>query len=52
MKKLHFCNFRCDNKEKKLFEHYNTLMRFAYLLMGIQKQRKYGFRKEKEKGKK
>jgi hypothetical protein len=39
MNTINFANIRCDTKEKRIFEHPVTLIRFSHLLMGIQKQR-------------
>ena len=38
--RINFSNIRCDTREKKIFEYYPTLMKLAYMLMGIQRQRK------------
>ena len=43
-----FANIRCDTKEKRIFEHPYTLIRLAYLLMGIQKQKQKQRKKYKD----
>jgi len=41
MDKMSIANIRNDTDDKKIFEHPSTLIRLAYLLMGVIKEKKH-----------
>ena len=40
MKNISIANIRNDTDDKKIFEHPSTLIRLAYILMGVLKQKR------------